>query len=103
MANDQFDTPIFDGEDNKHQSARALAEAAFRAEEEGEQEKAEQLFRQAEAADPSALESVLLERRSEHPGFTPQPASNDEEVAAMSRTMTPERHGPPPEAIDESY
>lgn len=103
MANDHFETPAFDGEDNKHHSARALAEAALRAEEEGDQEKAEQLFRQAEAADPSALESVLLERRSEHPGFTPPPASNDEEVAAMSRTVEPERRSPPPEAIDENY
>jgi len=103
MANDQFDTPVFDGEDNKHHSARALAEAALRAEEEGEQEKAEQLFRQAEAADPSALESVLLERRGEHPGFSPQPASKDEEVAAMSRTVEPERHASPPEAMDENY
>jgi len=103
MANDQFETPIFDGEDSKHHSARALAEAAFRAEDEGEHEKAESLFRQAEAADPSALESVLLERRSEHPGFSPQPAASDEEVAAISRTMEPERHSPPPEALDENY
>ncbi|GBR00467.1 hypothetical protein ACFFGF_01450 [Asaia lannensis] len=103
MANDQFDSPVFDGEDNKHQTARALAEAALRAEEEGDQEKAESLFRQAEAADPSALESVLLEHRSEHPGFTPTPASSDAEIAAMSRTVEPERHSPPPEALDENY
>lgn len=103
MANDQFESPVFDGEDNKHHTARSLAEAALRAEEEGDQEKAASLFRQAEAADPSALESVLLERRGDHPGFSPEPASNDEEIAAMSRTVEPERHAPPPEVLDESY
>ncbi|GBQ11542.1 hypothetical protein [Swaminathania salitolerans] len=103
MANDQFDAPAFDGEDNKHHSARALAEAAFRAEEEGDREKAAQLFRQAEAADPQALESVLLERRTDREGTAPPPVASDAEVAAMTRTMEPSRHAPPPEAIDENY
>ena len=36
MANDNFEPATFDDEDNKHHTARSLAEAALRAEDAGD-------------------------------------------------------------------
>ncbi|GBQ26075.1 hypothetical protein HLH34_08830 [Gluconacetobacter azotocaptans] len=54
------DTPSDAGPD-KHEQARRLAEAALRAEEEGDQTRADALFAEAEHTDPQAVENVLME------------------------------------------
>ncbi|NVN12190.1 MULTISPECIES: hypothetical protein [Nguyenibacter] len=50
----------------KHELARRLAEAALRAEEHGDQARADELFAEAERTDPQAVENVLMEW-PEHP------------------------------------
>ncbi|ACI50961.1 conserved hypothetical protein [Gluconacetobacter diazotrophicus PA1 5] len=59
------DAPANTGPD-KHEQARRLAEAALRAEEEGQQAHADELFAEAERTDPLAVENVLMEW-PEHP------------------------------------
>ncbi|WP_081827799.1 PTS lactose/cellobiose transporter subunit IIA [Kozakia baliensis] len=102
MANDNFEPATFDGEDNKHHTARSLAEAALRAEDAGDFDKADKLMADAERADPLAAEAVLMEADRPRVRRSGAPAS-DEEVAALSRTVEPDRHGPTPSQLDEDY
>lgn len=88
----------FDGEDNKHHAARALAEAALRAEAAGDYDKADKLMDDAERTDPLAADAVLSEaprsRRQEAPG-------SDEEVATMTRQVRPGSDAPSRSGIDD--
>ena len=103
MSRTEHGSPLddaFQGESNKHEAARALAEAGLQAEQQGDFAKADHLFDQAERTDPDALANVLesapplLVRR---PG---KPAS-DAEVAAMTRGTGPGIAYVPPDVLDE--
>ncbi len=88
---DNSDGDEVDG--NKHGQARALAEAALRAREAGDDTRAEMLLEQARRTDPQAVENLLMELGPhEHEphdhGLEDGPAT-DEEVAAISRTLQP--------------
>lgn len=50
-----------DAGENKHATARHLAEAGLRAERAGDQTRADELFDEAERTDPEALANVLME------------------------------------------
>ena len=57
---DNDDRPA-DADAGKHEQARRLAEAALKAEEEGAQARADELFAEADRTDPQAVENVLME------------------------------------------
>jgi len=86
-----------DGLGDKHAAARRLAEQAVQAQAEGEDEQAERLFAEAERIDPDAVIAVLGERAGD-PDDTATGADaepqNDEEIAAMSRTIQPGADAP---------
>ncbi len=88
-----------DGTDTKHETARRMAEAALDAQTEGEQERADLLMEKAGKTDPQAVEAVL----SEHAGDAePDPeivVQDDEEIAALSRTIEPGSASPSREGI----
>jgi len=73
---DQPDKPAFGPE--KHKQARDLAEDALRAERAGDQDKADQLFDQAQRTDAEAVAEVLQEAdaidsaKSKPPGRKPR-------------------------------
>jgi len=82
-----------DGVGGKHLAARQLAERALQAQADGDSDEADRLFAKAERADPQAVIAVLEERGASRPGTsamtsdtTPQ---DDNEIAAMSRTIEP--------------
>ncbi|MBB2159667.1 hypothetical protein [Gluconacetobacter sacchari] len=50
-----------DTDAGKHEQARRLAEAALKAENEGDQARADDLFAEADRTDPQAVENVLRE------------------------------------------
>lgn len=62
---DHDDRPT-DADAGKHEQARRLAEAALKAEEDGDQARADDLFAEADRTDPQAVENVLMER-PDHP------------------------------------
>ena len=84
-----------DGAAGKHGSARQLAEQALRAEVAGDDDEAERLFAAAERADPQAV----IAGRAEHSEATPRAVDteeqDDDELAAMSRTVEPGSDAPP--------
>ena len=80
---------IPDGEGDRHLTARQLAEQAISAEESGDADEAERLFAAADRVDPGAVVAVLQERASEPPANKPTEEQDDDEVAAMSRTVQP--------------
>jgi hypothetical protein len=81
-----------DGIAPKHATARRLAELAVEAQAAGDDDRAELLFAEAEKTDPEAVATFLAERASD-PADTATSADaepqNDEEVAAMTRTVQP--------------
>ncbi len=87
-----------DGIAGRHGTAREFAERALAAEARGDQDEADRLFAQAEQIDPEAVANVLAERRGDAGGTAaPQALSpqQDEEVAAITRTVTGHDARPP--------
>ncbi|MBV1837115.1 hypothetical protein [Acetobacter estunensis] len=92
------DAPNHAGE-GKHGQARAMTEAALRAEERGEQAEADRLFVQAENTDPEAVANVLEENRDQPSRFhirAPRSTDfgDDAAVAAITRTIEPNSDAP---------
>lgn len=86
-----------DGIAGRHGTARGFAERALAAEARGDQDEANRLFAQAERIDPEAVATVLAERRDEAGGVAaPQDegAQQDDEVAAVTRTVEPRQDAP---------
>lgn len=75
-----------DGIAGRHLSARQMAERAMQAEAEGDQDKADELFAEANRVDPGVVIAALQQNTSAGGDTSPQ---NDEEIAAMSRTIEP--------------
>ncbi|RBM05379.1 hypothetical protein [Novacetimonas cocois] len=83
-----------DAGEGRHATARSLAEAGIRAEQAGDQARADALFDQAERTDPEALENVLMEnpvprRRVSGRGF-----GDDAAVARATREVEPGSDAP---------
>jgi hypothetical protein len=76
----------------KHGNARHLAELAVAAQAAGDDDRAELLFAEAEKTDPEAVAAFLADRAADPndtaTGIDAEP-QNDEEIAAMSRTVQP--------------
>ncbi len=83
-----------DAEGARHLTARQLAEQAIAAEETGDADEAERLFAAADKVDPDAVVAVLQERANEPPPNAPTEEQDDDEVAAMSRTVQPHSAAP---------
>lgn len=83
-----------DGIAGRHATARLVAERALAAEANGDQDEADRLFADAEKLDPEAVAAVLSERRGDAGGGDPGP-QDDEEIAAMTRTVQPHADAPP--------
>lgn len=83
-----------DGEASRHLTARQLAQQAIAAEEGGDADEAERLFAAADRVDPEAVVAVLQERANEPAPSAPTEEQNDEEIAAMSRTVQPHSAAP---------
>jgi lipopolysaccharide biosynthesis regulator YciM len=81
-----------DGISNKHGIARHLAELAVQAQAAGDDDRAEMLFAEAEKTDPEAVAAFLADRAAD-PNDTATSADaepqDDEEIAAMTRTVQP--------------
>lgn len=82
-----------DGAGGKHAAGRQLAEQALRAQAAGDDDEAERLFAAAERADPQAVIAVLEEHRDD-PATTAVPETQDDELAAESRTVEPGADAP---------
>ena len=85
-----------DGIGGKHEAARRIAEQAIRAQAAGDDDEADRLFAEANRIDPEAVVAALQERSSDPVGpssddLGPQ---DDEEIAAMSRTVEPGSDAP---------
>jgi hypothetical protein len=83
---------------SKHGEARALAEAALRARDAGNDARADMLLEEARRTDPQAVENLLMElgpheHEPQDHGLEDGPAT-DEEVAAISRTLRPHADAP---------
>lgn len=91
MSDDPSQTPRDHGAaDGKHGGARNTAEAAMRAERQGDADRADLLMRQAEKADPSAAIDVVVEREN-----APIPTeTTSAELAKMSETVQPGSDAP---------
>ena len=83
-----------DAEAGKHGTARQLAEQALRAQQAGDDDEADRLFAEAERADPDAVVAVLQERAEDPPRPVGTEEQDDDEIAAMSRTMQPGADAP---------
>lgn len=88
-----------DGIGGKHAAARHIAEQALRAQAAGDEVEADRLFAEANRIDPEAVIAALQERVDDPVG----PASDDpdslgpqddDEIAAMSRTVEPGSDAP---------
>ena len=87
-----------DGIAGRHATAREFAERALAAEARGDQDEADRLFAQADKLDPEAAANVLAERRGGAGGPVAagdQGPQRDEEVAAITRTVTGHDAKPP--------
>ena len=85
-----------DGIGGKHTAARQIAEQALRAQAAGDDDEADRLFAEANRIDPEAVVAALQERsgdpvRQDADDLGPQ---DDEEIAAMSRTVEPGSDAP---------
>ena len=87
---------------DKHEQARRLAEAALRAEREGNDAEAERLFQQAERTDPEALANVLQERNAALAADLTDRPGADDEVAAITGTVEPHSDAPSRSGISGS-
>jgi len=84
-----------DGIAGKHGAARALAEQAMAAQARGDGDEADRLFAEADKADPDAVIAVLQERGGARARRRTDLASqDDDEIAAMSRTVEPGSDAP---------
>ena len=84
-----------DGIAGKHGAARALAEQAVAAQARGDEDEADRLFAEADKADPDAVIAVLQERSGDRTrGGADTVPQDDEEIAAMSRTVEPKSDAP---------
>ncbi len=92
---DDYEQP--DGTAARHATARAMAERAVQAQADGEDEAADRLFAEAARVDPDAVADVLA-AQADNPGDTATGADSepqdDEEIAAMSRTIQPNSDAP---------
>jgi len=82
-----------DGAGGKHAAARQMTEQALRAQAAGNDEEADRLFAAAEPVDPQAVANVLEERGND-PATTDAGPQDDDEIAAMSRTIEPGADAP---------
>ncbi|GAN55797.1 hypothetical protein [Tanticharoenia sakaeratensis] len=91
------DPVVFDGEDNKHHAARLQAEAALR---DPDPESREAALDAAMRTDPEAVADVLAEagQRALPEDLEPQ---DDDEIAALSRTVQPHSDAPSRAGITE--
>ncbi len=89
--NDDLDQS--DGAGGKHVAARQMAEQALRAQAAGNDEEADRLFAAAERVNPQAVANVLEERGND-PATTDAGPQDDDEIAAMSRTIEPGADAP---------
>lgn len=76
-----------DSDGARHLTARQLAEQAIAAEQSGDADEAERLFAAADRVDPEAVITVLQERANERPATALTQKQDDDEIAAMSRTV----------------
>ncbi|AQU87828.1 hypothetical protein B0W47_10440 [Komagataeibacter nataicola] len=83
-----------DAGENKHATARHLAEAGLRAERAGDQTRADELFDEAERTDPEALANVLMENPAPRRRVPAQGFGDDAGVARMSRMVEPGSDAP---------
>ena len=84
-----------DGIAGKHGAARALAEQALAAQARGDEDEADRLFAEADKVDPDAVIAVLQERGGPRSrSGTDMAPQNDDEIAAMSRTVEPGSDAP---------
>lgn len=83
-----------DGIGGKHLAARQLAERALQAQADGDGDEADRLFAEAERADPQAVIAVLEERGGSRPTTSDTMPQDDDEIAAMSRTIEPDSAAP---------
>ncbi len=83
-----------DGPAGKHANARSLAEQALSAQKAGDDDVADRLFAEAERADPDAVVAVLQDHANDAPRMVGTEEQDDDEVAAMSRTMQPGADAP---------
>ena len=84
-----------DGIAGKHGAARALAEQALAAQIRGDEDEPDRLFAEADKVDPDAVVAVLQERGDARPRRpTDMAPQNDDEIAAMSRTVEPGSDAP---------
>ncbi len=88
------DTVTSHGEGARHLTARQMAEQAIAAEGRGDADEAERLFATADRIDPAAVIAVLQERAAGTPPNRPTEEQDDEEVAAMFRTVQPHSAAP---------
>ena len=87
-----------DGLGGRHARARVLAEKALAAQAAGDDDEADRLFAEADRIDPEAVVNVLQERAGD-PAPTARTGAdaapqNDDEIAAMSRTVQPRSDAP---------
>lgn len=86
-----------DGTEGRHLQARTLAEQAIAAQARGDDDEADRLFAEAEKIDPDAVANALSDAVANPVDATtgadlgPQ---NDDEIAAMSRTVVPGSDAP---------
>lgn len=78
-----------DGASGKHAAGRQLAEQALQAQAAGDDDEADRLFAEADRADPQAVAAVLQERADDPPAPANPSPQDDDEIAAMSRTIEP--------------
>lgn len=87
-----------EGPRSKHGEARALADAALRAREAGETDRADMLLEQARRTDPDAVADLLQQSGSDPStqGEPEEPSSDDvdEELALMSTQVQPHADAP---------
>ncbi len=84
-----------DGIAGKHGAARALAEQALAAQARGEEDEADRLFAEADKVDPDAVVAALQERGGARARRrTDMAPQDDDEIAAMSRTVEPGSDAP---------
>ena len=79
------------GADDKHEAARHMAEAAMRAERDGDTDRADDLINQAQKADPSAIIDVIGESVGDP---IPNEADDNEELSVASETVQPGSDAP---------
>ena len=91
-----------DGLGGRHARARLLAEKALAAQTAGDDDEADRLFAEADRIDPEAVANVLQERAGDplppRTGTDTAP-QNDEDIAAMTRTIQPRSDAPPRSGI----